>query len=41
MDRAVFPITVAAVLAVWIWLCRRYRVVAWFIVGFLRGLFGR
>jgi hypothetical protein len=24
----------------WFWLCRRYPMVAWFILGFLRGLLG-
>ena len=25
----------------WLWLCRRHPLVAWFLLGFLRGLFGR
>jgi hypothetical protein len=28
-------------LRAWLWLCRRYPLVAWGVLGFCRGLFGR
>jgi hypothetical protein len=31
----------ARALMAWLWLCRRYPLAAWFVLGFIRGLFGR
>ena len=33
--------TIWAVFTIWLWICRRFPLLGWFLFGFLRGLLGR
>jgi hypothetical protein len=40
-DRAVFLVTIAAIGSGWFWLCRKWPILGWATLGFIRGLLGR